>query len=125
MKKLRITNPFIKGHAYEGNEEIEEVEAVDAVAILSTGAFKNCTNLKDIYFGLDITRIGHGTFEGCTSLKDVWFAIIDEDKIIEIADDAFRDLTQPITFHIFASAVKNKYLNEYAKKHGFKVEGML
>ena len=61
----------------------------------------------------------------CSSLEDVWFAITDKDKIIEIAEDAFDGCTQPITFHIFASAIDNPSLNRYAKKHGFRVVPMI
>ena len=125
MEEIIVQDEFIKGETYSDNKELKVVSAFHTVAVLSSGAFKNCTSLTDIYFGLDITRIGHGAFSNCTSLKDVWFAIIDEDKFIEIADDAFDGCSKDITFHIFGSAINNKYLNRYAKKHGFHVVGMM
>ena len=115
MEKLSIKDLVINKYGYENNKNIKEVEAADTVFV-GAGAFKDCSNLEGIFFG---------AFENCKSLKDVWFAIIDEDKIVEIADDAFRDCNQDITFHIFATAIKNKYLNKYARKHGFRVEGMI
>ena len=125
MKQLQINDLFIKREQYRGNSEIEEVEMFDTIAILSSGAFRECSSLKSVFFGLDISRIGHGAFQDCKSLKDVWFEIIDENKFIEIAEDAFDGCPKDITFHIFASATKNKYLNDYAKRHGFKVVGMM
>ena len=125
MESLVIKSEFIKGREHEGNNKIDEVVAFQTVAVLSNSAFGNCKNLKDVRFGPDITRIGNRAFVGCTSLTDVWFAITDEEKIIEIASDAFVDCPQQITFHIFASALKNKSLNDYARKHNFKVEGMI
>ena len=124
MERLSIKYLVINKYGYENNKNIREVEAGDTVFV-GAGAFKDCSNLEGIFFGYDITRISHGAFENCKSLKDVWFAIIDEDKIVEIAEDAFRDCDQEITFHIFSTAIKNKYLNSYAHKHGFHVEGMM
>ena len=124
MSKLIDKELFIKSDTHRGNKELETIGLENALFV-GGGAFKDCTSLTDVYFGYDISRISHGAFENCKSLKDVWFAIIDEDKIIEIADDAFRDCNQNITFHIFATAIKNKYLNRYAHKHGFRVEGMI
>ena len=124
MKQLHIDDEFVKAYAYQNNQEIEEVGMINTMVIFSAGAFRNCQSLKSVYFGLDISRIGNGTFIDCKNLRDVWFAIIDEDKIVEIADDAF-DGCKDITFHIFATAINNKYLNRYAKKHGFKVVGMI
>lgn len=125
MKELFIKDEFVKGEQYQGNKDIEEVGMVDAVMVLSYGIFKDCTSLKRVYFGLDITRIGNATFENCTSLTDVYFAITDAHKIVEIGEDAFRGCNQPIIFHICVPAVHNKSLNEYAKRHGFKVVGMI
>ena len=120
-----LTNDlFIDRYSHQNNKDIKTVGAEKALFV-GAGAFSNCDSLTDVYFGYDITRISHGAFENCKSLTDVWFAIIDEDKLIEIADDAFRDCPQQITFHIFATAIKNKYLNNYAKKHNFRVEGMI
>ena len=124
MERLTIKELVINKFSHENNKNIKEVEAADAVFV-GAGAFKDCSSLEDIFFGYDITRISHGAFENCTSLKDIWFAIIDKDKIIEIADDAFRDCKQDITFHIFGTAIDNKYLNCYARKHGFRVVGMM
>ena len=123
MNKTIIRDNFIKLAEYCKNNEIEQVQAVDTLFVLPC-AFKDRKNLKEITFGLDITRISNAAFENCTSLKDVWFAITDEDKIIEIADDAFAGC-KDVTFHIFGSAIKNKYLNNYAKKHDFKVVSMI
>ena len=123
MSKTIIRDNFIKLAEYCKNEEIEQVQAVDTLFVLPC-AFKDCKNLKEITFGLDITRISNAAFENCTSLKDVRFAITDEEKIIEIAEDAFNGCND-VTFRIFASAIKNKCLNRYAKKHNIRVVSMI
>ena len=124
MNDLNIKELIIDKFSHEGDDSIKTVGAENALFV-GGSAFKNCTNLTDVYFGYDITRISHGAFENCKSLKDVWFAIIDEDKIVEIAEDAFIDCEQEITFHIFGTAIKNKYLNSYARRHHFRVVGMM
>jgi hypothetical protein len=116
---------FIEPQDIKKDTNVEELSLTETMVIYSGGAFRGFTSLTNVYFGLDITRIGNGTFRDCKSLTDVWFAITDENKIIEIADDAFDGCDKPITFHIFATALKNKSLNEYAKKHGFRVTGMI
>ena len=125
MEKLEIKDAFIKTDEYRGNKEIKELGLINAVAILAGNVFAECDALESVFFGLDITRISNGTFRDCKSLTDVWFAITDKDKIIEIAEDAFDGCKKPITFHIFASAIDNKYLNRYARSHGFQVTGMI
>ena len=124
MKNLDTKDLVIEKYSHEGDKELEEACTADAVFV-GAGAFKDCTSLKGIFFGYDISRISHGAFENCKSLTDVWFAIIDENKIVEIAEDAFRDCEQPITFHIFATAINNKHLNSYARRHHFHVESMI
>ena len=125
MKDLTIKEAIVSPKALEKDSEVEKLDLVDCFAIQSFGAFQGWESLTDVYFGTDITRIGNGAFRDCKNLTDVWFAITDEDKFIEIAEDAFWGCEKPITFHIFATAIKNKYLNNYAKKHGFRVVGMI
>ena len=124
MENLRIEKAIIQRDDYRKFKDTVALTLVDTVMILSGGAFQEFRQLTDVYFGLDITRIGNSTFANCTSLRDVWFAITDKNKIIEIADDAFRGC-KDITFHIFASARDNPCLNSYAKKHGFRVTSMI
>ena len=125
MKHLDNANIIISKDEFRDNKEVESISVADAYLVQSGGAFQNCSNLKDVYFGMDITRIGHGSFRNCKKLTDVWFAIIDKNKFIEIAEDAFWDCKNEITFHIFASAIDNFYLNDYARRHHFKVETMI
>ena len=125
MESLRIDHEIISTNKYQGNKNIESLALPNAMFITSNCVSSKCEKLKNVYFGLDITRIGNRTFAECPSLTDVYFGITDKDKIIEIAEDAFADNNQDITFHIFASALDNKYLNNYARKHHFKVVGMI
>ena len=125
MENLIIKEEIISSNEYKGNRDIKNLSLVNAVVITSGGKFSDCESLENVYFGLDITRIGNGTFEDCKSLTDVWFAITDENKFIEIAEDAFRGCDKQITFHIFISAIKNKHLNSYARRHNFKIASMI
>lgn len=122
---LIVKEKIIKEGQFENNPVVEEVDAFD-VSVVGVAAFKDCINLKDVYFGPSIKIIDYGAFDCCISLTDVWFAILEENQVITISDDAFRNCdTSKITFHIFASALKNKSLNEYAEKHGIRVTGMI
>ena len=123
--KLIVKDKIIREGQFANNQTIEEVDVFDACAVC-VAAFKDCVNLKDVYFGPNIKIIDYGAFDCCTSLTDVWFAILEENQEIIISDNAFRNCdTSKITFHIFASALKNKSLNEYAEKHGIRVTGMI
>ena len=125
MERLEINEEFITTKEFRGNKEIKNLGLINAIVVSSSGAFADCESLENVYFGLDITRIGNGTFQNCKNLTDVYFAITDKDKIVEIAEDAFAGCPKQITFHIFASAIANKHLNQYARRHNFKVEGMI
>ncbi len=124
MKEIDDRSLFIQQDAYSGNKEIETAYVTKAIA-LTAGAFEGCSSLKQVYFGLDIARIGDHAFADCENLTDVYFAIIDADKLIEIASTAFEGCKKEIVFHIGVSALKHPYLNAYAKRHGFRVTGML
>ena len=125
MESLRIDHEIISTSKYQGSKNIESLALPNTMFITSNCVFSRCKKLKNVYFGLDITRIGNRAFAECPSLTDVYFGITDKDKIVEIAEDAFADNNQDITFHIFVSALDNKYLNNYARKHHFKVVGMI
>ena len=125
MESLRIEHEIINTTKYQGNKNIESLVLPSAFLISSNSVFSKCEKLKEVYFGLDITRIGNRAFAECPSLTDVYFGITDKNKIIEIAEDAFADSNKNITFHIFASALNNRYLNDYARRHNFRVVGMI
>ena len=125
MKSLICHKTVVSKNEFKNNTEVESIDVTDAYLVQSGGAFENCINLKEVSFGRDITRIGHLSFNNCINLKDVWFLIIDENKIIEIAEDAFNGCEKQITFHIFGNAINNNHLNEYAKRHNFRVESMM
>lgn len=125
MKEVKNQNAIIKPEDFVNDKDAEEIEVFEAVIVQSFGAFRGFEKLHDVRFGPDITRIGHGTFRDCKNLTGVWFALLDETKFVEIAEDAFEGCEQQITFHIFGSAVRNKFLNDYARRHGFRVEGMM
>ena len=124
MKELTIKEPIIYGDKNRNNKDIKKL-GLEGTMFVCSSAFAGCENLTDVYFGLDITRIGNRAFADCKNLTDVWFAIVDEDKFIEIGADAFDGCEKPITFHIFVTAKKNPYLNKFAREHGFRVDGMI
>ena len=121
MGRTTVYELVIKDFSYENNDDMIIVDAFRA-AHVGEGAFKDCTSLESIHFGYDIERICFGAFDNCVSLKDVWFNVHDENKIINIDEEAFRNCRPDITFHINALAINNKSLNQYANAHGFRVE---
>ncbi len=125
MENLEIKDEILIFGDYRNNKEIKNLYLNNVKAIYSEGKFTGCESLENIYFGMDISRIDNLSFADCKSLTDVWFPIVDENQKIEIAENAFEGCKKQITFHIFASAVKNKSLNDYAKRHGFLVVGMI
>ncbi len=53
------------------SEKIETVVFEDTVSTVSAGAFRECTNLKEIDFGSSMKEIGDYAFQGCTALKEI------------------------------------------------------
>ena len=125
MEELDIKDEIVITGEYRNNKEIKKLYLTNAKTIYSEGKFAGCESLEKVYFGMPISNIGSLSFANCDSLTDVWFPIIDENQKIDIAENAFEGCKKQITFHIFASAVKNKSLNDYANRHGFLVVGMI
>ena len=87
---------------------------------ICVGAFKDCIHLKKVQYGLDVDEIviEESAFEGCVNLLDIDF--MTKATKFDISEDAFKNLNQPITFHLPIG--KNEYLEGYAKRHHFKVQ---
>ena len=125
MEFLEIKDEIVTTDEFKNNKEIKKALFVNAKRIAPQGKFSGCENLEEVGFEIPISKIGSRSFADCKSLTDVWFAIVDENQKIEIAEDAFDGCEKKITFHIFASALGNKSLNDYARRHGFFVVGMV
>lgn len=64
--------------AYYGEYKVLGIEA---------GAFKNCTNIKNVYLLDGILNIDEGAFEGCTNLE----SIIIPNTVVRIGNNAFKN----------------------------------
>ena len=61
---------LIASHAFEGSK-LTEMQIPNGVKYINTGAFRNCTSLKNIALPDSLQTIGTAAFSGCTSLTDV------------------------------------------------------
>ena len=56
---------------------------------IETGAFKDCTNITNVYLLDGILNIDDSAFEGCNSLE----SIVIPDTVVRIGDKVFKDCT--------------------------------
>ena len=121
MKEHRnavINDKIIKESQYANNQLVSRFIFPYATSI-GVSAFKDCRSLTHICFGFDLKSIDFGAFDGCIALKDIDFMVKDENDVISISEDAFRNTNQEITFNI--PLFGNKSLEEYAKRHRFNI----
>ena len=77
----------IDSYAFALNKDIISVTLPDSVCDIYGDAFRNCTNLENIYFSYDLEYIGGDAFSGCDNLKDVYFYGTEDDwNNIEISE---------------------------------------
>ena len=81
------------------------------VTEIADGAFKNCTKLKSVKIGANVTTIGNSTFYKCTSLKSV----VIPKKVKKIGKKAFYGCKK---------LKKSYYQNHEAKKENNWLEGI-
>ena len=121
-KHIVINEPVVKEGQFCNNQEIESVRLPNPVRICA-GAFKDCRSLKSVGFDFgdgDIT-IEYGAFDCCINLKDIHLMLKPEVNI-KIDDEAFRNTDQQITFHVPAFKEVFKGLDEFARKHNYKIQ---
>ena len=61
------------------------------IALIGTNTFRECYNLKSVYFGKNVTKIGKSCFKGAKKLTDVG---IESSKLTEIPDNIFESCTE-------------------------------
>ncbi len=76
----------IESNAFEGSA-IESIAIPSNVGKLSSGAFKNAANLKNVTFNEGLTYIGAGCFEGCVALESIKLP----ESVHDIANGAFKN----------------------------------
>ena len=69
---------------------------------IESSAFKDCTNIKNVYLLDGILNIDDSAFEGCTSLE----SIIIPDTVVRIGNNVFKDCSQ-LTDVIIGENVKS------------------
>lgn len=108
---------------YDGNEEKLEIpETIDGHKVdkIGTGAFSDCTSLKNVTISDNVTSIGFWAFGGCTSLESV----VVPDSVTVIGRQAFGymdyqsgELIKYPDFTIYG--YPGTAAEAYAKENGF------
>ena len=77
----------INGYTFSGNTDLIRVNIPASVETIGNGAFKDCSNLKTVFFseGSKLTTIGSSAFRGCTSLESITVP----DEVTAMKDWAF------------------------------------
>ena len=121
-KSLKLKDPVIKEGQFCNNQEIETVRLPNPVKVCA-GAFKDCRSLKSVHFdfGDGDVVIEYGAFDCCINLKDIHF-MLKKEAHIKIDDEAFRNTDQQITFHVPAFKEVFEGLEDFAKKHNYKIK---
>ncbi len=61
----------IAAEVFAGHEEIESIRLPDSVLVVGEGAFKDCTNLRQVNLGTGVEQIKDRAFAGCSRLEAV------------------------------------------------------
>ncbi|MDD6489382.1 MAG: sigma-70 family RNA polymerase sigma factor [Clostridia bacterium] len=77
----------IFNNAFRGNQTFETVTIPDTLTSISSGAFRDCTNLKEINIPESVTEIANSAFDGCSSLETVTMG----DNVYSIGSNAFKN----------------------------------
>lgn len=119
-KYLCIKDTVIKAGTCCNNQDVEYIDLPNAIKI-ETGAFKNCSNLKEVIFGSNIKSltIASKAFVGCSSLEDIDLMTL-KDINYDFSEEAFGNANHMVTFN--TPIRKNVFLEEFAKRHNFIVK---
>lgn len=71
------------------DSSVQTVDLFDSVTTIEEGAFRNCTELKDLVLPNSVTSIGTGALSGCTSLTE----LVLPESITEIGEEVFAGCT--------------------------------
>ncbi len=93
VKKLTISSAStltkISESAFEGLTTLEELTILGGE--IGEKAFKDCTSLKTIHLGAQVSKIGPKAFEGCGSLQNLDMSQCV--SLTEVGDEAFKNCT--------------------------------
>ena len=120
---LCVEEKVIEAGKYNANPVVERIH-LNKITKIGVAAFKDCESLKEVVLD-EVTSllIDYGAFDNCQNLQDVHFILYGDHPVVEISEDAFRNIHHPITFHI--PQFGNRSLEEFAKKHHFRIEKFL
>ena len=55
--------------AFASNKELEEIEIPESIKMIYPKAFLDCSSLKRVLLGRNVSKIGRAAFDGCTSIE--------------------------------------------------------
>lgn len=103
IKVIRINDASVPAHAYDGNEDVQEIYLEDGVESVGNFAFNRCRGLKYLRLPASLEFFGDGAIRGCDSLKliDAW---ITEDRL-SMMENLITNIDSEITvrFHLIKS----------------------
>ncbi len=98
---------------YFFKEEIETVEFANSIVSVSDNAFKGYPNLKEVYLGQGIEKIGENAFADCPDLAIVTSYALD----FTAKDSSFGNNDDKFVLFYHSSATQ---VVDYASEHGLK-----
>ena len=116
-----------------GDSNLTKFDLPNKIQFVSMEAFANCTALKEVTFGKNVSVIYYGAFEGCSSLEEVRL----NEGLLEIGQYAFRgtnierlripSTVRSIDIQAFPDLVTmevfpDSYAHEWARTNGYEVE---
>lgn len=125
-KQISIKENVVKEGQFCGDQTIGSVKLPNPIRVCSN-AFKDCKSLKSVHFdfgGGDVI-IESGAFDSCTNLKDIHLMLESPEVKVQIDDEAFSNTKQQIIFHVPAFKKVYEGLEEFAKKHNYKIKNHL
>jgi hypothetical protein len=85
---LPSTLKYIKGSAFEGCTNLEEINIPESVTFIGDSAFADCVSLKEITLPENLFMMDKNAFKGCTGIKSITIP-----KNVSISDSAFAGWT--------------------------------
>ena len=86
----------------DGKEKVQVLRIKDdSISVINDSTFENWPELREVYIGNSVTKVGNNAFKGCSNLVDVTFGSPANGNHagFTIGTDAFKTESQQLTFH--------------------------